>query len=361
MRDSHGHGGFGRGGPEHDDFTFSQPLKKRPFRMCVTAIAALTAFILLLPASAYGFSMGLPVDCSRAGLCFTQNYFDHDPSAGLADYRCGALSYDGHTGTDIRISHADMERGVQVLAVADGVVRAVRDGEPEGEISLRGKASVKDREAGNAVVVVHADGFETQYSHLKRGSVAVRPGQVVTAGQRLGLVGLSGATEFPHLEISLRQASWPVDPFTGPTPGGCGGKGAPLWSPAALASSVLAYRDTGLLEAGFFTEPPKSTVAMLRRYGWVEGRGGDPSVLVFGVMVFGPRRGDVWDVRLTGPDGRVLAEYRTVQDRHQAQAMRYAGRKRGAGWKPGTYRGEFRLTREGEGVVAAVVRKIEMP
>jgi len=301
------------------------------------------------------------VDCSKAELCFPQNYFDHDSSTAYADYSCGALSYDAHTGTDIRISYTDMQLGVPVLAVADGVVRAVRDGESEGEISLRDKESVKGREAGNAVVLVHADGFETQYSHLKRGSVAVRPGQMVKAGQRLGLVGLSGVTEFPHLEISVRQQSEPMDPFTGLAFDGCDGRREPLWSPEALASSILKYQTSGLLEAGFFTAPPASTIAISRRQDWIEGRADDPSVLVFSVLVFGPRKGDVWNLRLTGPDGQILAESSTTQTRNQAQAMRYAGKKKVTGWQPGFYRGEFRLTRPGEGEVVSVVREIEVP
>lgn len=359
MRDSKREKYFGHEGPKRGGYTYQVRRKTHP-AVKFLGVAFVVAALVFLPVSGLGFSMALPVDCSGADICFPQNYYDHDPSSVYTDYRCGSLSYDGHTGTDIRVSYADMERGVPVLAVADGVVRAVRDGEPEGEISLRGKASVKGREAGNAVVVAHADRFETQYSHLKMGSVAVRPGQVVTAGQRLGLVGLSGVTEFPHLEISLRQESWFMDPFTGPRFDGCDAKRVPFWNPAALDSSTLAYRASGLLEAGFFTEPPKSSISMLRRHGWIEGQSGDPEVLVFGVMVFGLRRGDVWDVRFTGPSGQVLSRYRATQERNQAQAMRYTGTRRGAGWKPGRYRGEFRLTRAGEGDVVSVVREIEV-
>jgi len=328
--------------------------------MHTQALFVLTVF-LVLPVQVWAFSMDLPVDCSLTELCVVQNYFDHDPSEKYADYTCGPLSYDTHTGTDIRVSYGDMEQGVPVLAVADGTVRAVRDGQPEGEISLRGKAGIKGREAGNAVVVMHADGFETQYSHLKSRSVAVQPGQQVTTGQRLGLVGLSGSTEFPHLEVSVRHGKQPIDPFTGLiSSDGCGGARQSLWSQAALASPVLAYRSSGLLTAGFFTSPPKDTIAMLRRQGWIEGRAGDPPVLVFGAQVFGPKRGDVWTLRLTGPDGAVLAEARSTQERDQAQAMRYIGKKKGVGWTPGRYRGEFRLTRSGGDDVVSVVREIDI-
>lgn len=305
--------------------------------------------------------MALPVNCTGADFCFLQNYFDHDPSPGHADYTCGPMSYDGHTGTDIRVSYADMERGVPVLATAAGVVRAMRDGEPEGEVSLRAGDAVRGREAGNAVVVVHAGGFETQYSHLRRGSVAVSPGQRVEAGQILGLVGLSGVTEFPHLEISVRNQGRPVDPYTGSASEGCAGKSAPLWSRTALESDELKYRAGGLLEAAFLDAPPKDSIAMLRRHGRIEGRADDPAALVFAVMAFGPRRGDVWTMRLAGPDGSLLAESRSIQERDQAQAMRYVGKKRGTGWKPGRYRGEFRLARPGEGDVVSVAREIEVP
>jgi hypothetical protein len=342
------------------DFNVPVMLEAHPVTMLMSVMLTL-AVLFFLPASALAFSMELPVNCTGAEFCAPQNYFDHDPSPAYADYVCGPLSYDTHTGTDIRISYADMERGVAVLAVADGVVRAVRDGEAEGEISLRGKASVTGRGAGNAVVVVHGGGFETQYSHLKRGSVAVRSGQHVKTGHVLGLVGLSGITEFPHLEISVRHQDRPVDPYKGLVSGGCGGPREVLWSRAALHSPVLTYRASGLLEAGFFNAPPKDPIALLRRHGWIEGRAGDPDVLVFGVQVFGPRSGDVWTLRLVGPDGQILAESRTTQDRHQAQAMRYVGKKRGEGWQPGFYRGEFRLIREGAGDVVAVVREIEVP
>jgi hypothetical protein len=335
-------------------------LEAHPAMLFMSVMIAL-AVLFFLPASARAFSMELPVNCSGAELCAPQNYFDHDPSPAYADYVCGPLSYDTHTGTDIRISYADMERGVAVLAVADGVVRAVRDGEPEGEISRRGKASVKGREAGNAVVVVHGKDFETQYSHLKRASVAVRSGQHVRTGQVLGMVGLSGVTEFPHLEISVRHQGRSVDPYMGLVSGACGAPREALWSRAALHSPVLAYRASGVLEAGFFDAPPTDSIALLRRHGWLEGRAGDPDVLVFGVQVFGPRSGDVWTLRLMGPDGQILAESHTTQERHQAQAMRYVGKKKRAAWAPGRYRGEFRLLRPGEGEVVSVVRDIEVP
>lgn len=356
MRDSRGDGSYVLGGAKNGRFKASG--RRRPVMRFFGMLFAVAALVLL-PELVLGFSMDLPVACSEAQTCVVQNYFDHDPSSRYADYLCGSLSYDGHHGTDIRVSYADMSDGIPVLAASEGTVQSVRDGEPEGEISLRGLNSIRGREAGNGVVLVHAGGFETQYSHLRRGSVAVRPGQQVRAGQVLGMVGLSGATEFPHLEISVRRQGQAVDPFTGQGASGCGGELQSLWSSQALRSAVLRYRASGLLEAGFFEVPPKDSIALLRRHGWVEGQAVDPGVLVFGVQVFGPQDGDEWSLRLTNPDGAVLAESRMAQVGNKAQAMRYVGKKRGSGWIPGRYRGEFRLTRAGEEVVSAV-REIEI-
>src|SRR4051812_32631471 len=73
-----------------------------------------------------GFSF--PVDCEIGRTCMVQNYFDHDPKSGVVDYMCGFLTYDGHDGTDIRVPNLTaMKKGVNVVAAADGKVRAIRD------------------------------------------------------------------------------------------------------------------------------------------------------------------------------------------------------------------------------------------
>jgi len=73
--------------------------------------------------------LAVPIDCQVGVACFVQNYVDHDPGPGAADFACGSLSYDGHDGGDFRLTDlAAMEKGVAVLAAADGVVLRTRDG-----------------------------------------------------------------------------------------------------------------------------------------------------------------------------------------------------------------------------------------
>ena len=79
-----------------------------------------------------------------------------------------------------------MRGGVAVLAAADGVVKATRDGVSDFNVRIAGAASVRDHQAGNAVVLTHSDGFETIYAHLLKGSVVVKKGDRIKRGQRLG-------------------------------------------------------------------------------------------------------------------------------------------------------------------------------
>jgi murein DD-endopeptidase MepM/ murein hydrolase activator NlpD len=107
--------------------------------------------------------LSFPVPGENGAKCFVENYFDHDAGPGAKDNRSGKLTYDGHDGTDIRLPNlAAMRKGVEVLAAADGVVRAVRDGMADVSIRETGAAAGKGREAGNGVVVDHGGGWQTQ-------------------------------------------------------------------------------------------------------------------------------------------------------------------------------------------------------
>jgi murein DD-endopeptidase MepM/ murein hydrolase activator NlpD len=166
----------------------------------------------------------LPLACHAGVDCFVQNYVDH---AGPTprDHHCGSQTYAGHDGSDFRLtSTAAQRRGVAVLAAAPGTVRALRDGVADHLIeNAADQAAIAGRECGNGVVIDHPGGWQSQYCHMARGSLAVRVGQRVVSGERLGLVGLSGDTRFPHVHFSLRHDGKVVDPFAPQmAAGGCG-------------------------------------------------------------------------------------------------------------------------------------------
>lgn len=329
---------------------------------------ALLARLALLPALLWAAAAGpawagppaldVPVDCALGTECFIQNFVDRDPGPAARDYTCGFLTYDGHKGTDFRLPDlAAMRRGVAVLAAAAGTVTRVRDGMDDVSIRTAGKEAIAGREAGNAVVIDHGDGWETQYSHLRKGSVAVRPGQTVAAGQRLALIGLSGNTEFPHVDFAVRHDGQVIDPFVGTdAAAACGGERHPLWKDA---DGALAYRSTGVLGAGFAGEPPQDAKARDGAYAGV-AVGRDAPVLGFWAEIFGGRAGDQLELRLLAPDGRELRRSRGAVPRPLAVLFVAAAAERpGAGWPPGAYRGRLTVTRDGA-VVADAERRIDL-
>ena len=121
--------------------------------------------------------------------------------------------------------------GLPVLAAADGEVVKVVDayGEDESLIRKAGESQVAYYEriltaqnsrmaaegaevlAGNAVVVRHAWGEYSVYGHLKPGSVKVRVGQAVKAGEVLAAVGSSGSSTEPHLHFHICDAPSALD------------------------------------------------------------------------------------------------------------------------------------------------------
>jgi len=299
--------------------------------------------------SAETFSLQIPLDCDMKHTCHIQNHFDHDSSSGFRDYTCGSLGYDGHNGVDFRLPNLEfMRQGVPVIAAASGVVRAIRDEMEDISIRKTGTDVIKNREAGNSVAIEHGNGWETQYSHLRKGSVRVRPGEHVQEGQVLGLVGLSGKTEFPHLHFSVRHNGKSLDPFNGSGfDEKCGTDNKPLWSAKAL--SVLPYRSTGVLQSGFAPDVPKRESVEQGLYSATKLDASAP-ILSFWVETYGPNEGDQWQLQLFGPDGKVLSENGETFTRNKARWFGYVGKRRSAEkWSAGVYRGRLRLWRQSSG------------
>ena len=177
-------------------------------------------------------SLGLPLLCKIGATCWVANYVDVDTSPNVRDFRCRLRSYDGHDGVDFALRDlAVMGQGVTVIASAAGRVKSIRDGMADiAVIDSASLARIKGRECGNGVVIDHSDGWQTQYCHLRRNSIRVKPGEQVAAGAPIGLVGLSGQPEFPmctsrHATTAQRWTLSPGNPAlpgAGKPGGGCG-------------------------------------------------------------------------------------------------------------------------------------------
>lgn len=288
-------------------------------------------------------ALALPVDCDIGRTCFVQSYSDADAGPGVRDFACHGRSYQGHDGTDFRLTSMAAQRaGVAVRAAADGVVLRMRDG--VDDVSVRQRPVTDGQDCGNGLVVDHGGGWQTQYCHLAKGSLVVRPGQRVAAGAPLGRIGLSGNTEFPHLHLTVRENGRAVDPFAyGATPGSCGG-GRSLWR------QTPAYVRGAVLQAGFAAGP----VTMDRAQdGGIAGPDARSPALVAWVQAIGLEAGDVRRLTLTAPDGGVVADAtEPALDRDKAQVIQFAGRRmRGDGWPPGRYVARFTVVRAGRTVI----------
>lgn len=136
----------------------------------------------------------------------------------IARFGDGNSSFRGD-GTRLTDYHA---YGAEVLAAAPGVVRAVQDTMAETDDDLRrpgeaqlaylrrvGESQMKlmargvDAIPGNFVLIEHAGGESSMYAHLQPGSVRVKVGDAVVAGQRIGRLGSSGNSTEPHLHFQV--------------------------------------------------------------------------------------------------------------------------------------------------------------
>jgi murein DD-endopeptidase MepM/ murein hydrolase activator NlpD len=306
-------------------------------------------------AAGHGLQLELPLACDMARDCSIQKYVDRAPGAERRDYRCGTLTTDGHDGTDLRLRRfADFGRTVKVLAAAPGTVLRVRDG--MADISVRDPAApaLGDRLAGNAVVIGHGDGWETQYSHLRNGSISVRPGDRIAAGAPLGAVGLSGNTEYPHLHFELRKDGKPVDPFAAGSTTVCGGQPASLWS--AAAARALAYRPTVVLEAGLSDAADRAhpSLADTKSQNVMK----NPAILILWGSASGVQSGDVQKFRIIAPNGGVILARESEISRNSLLWVSYAGIRRPVGgWQPGKYSATYQLTRNGVSVGEQAMEK----
>src|SRR5437867_2806015 len=100
-----------------------------------------------------------------------------------------------HSGVDLGNRHG----GGTVRAAGNGLVVRAADDDPGGY--------------GNTVVLAHRlpDGglLYSVYAHLRDGSIRVREGQMLTAGQPLARVGDSGNATTEHLHFEIRRPSDP--------------------------------------------------------------------------------------------------------------------------------------------------------
>lgn len=294
--------------------------------------------------------LGLPIDCVLGQTCEIQNYVDRDPSTSSKDYMCGSNSYEAHSGVDFRIPDmAAQRRGVPVMAAAAGRVLRVRDGVADVSVKTLSPGSVSGRECGNGLVIDHGGGLTTQYCHMANGSISVQSGTQVRAGEKLGLVGLSGNTEYPHLHFTVRRGDTVVDPFapaagTGTT---CGG-GQSMWQDRLGPS--IGYKAGTILNAGFASDPV--TMGLVEQGGIASPDAASGAIIAY-VRAINLRAGDVQEFTLRAPNGAILAKHTAPPlSASQAQRLLFIGKNRPqTGWLRGRYVAQYGVVRGGRTIM----------
>ncbi|MEZ6060089.1 MAG: right-handed parallel beta-helix repeat-containing protein [Planctomycetaceae bacterium] len=223
------------------------------------------------------------------------NYLDLDPRAGTgADFRGGPFHYDGHPGVDISPANfAGIDRGIAVLAAADGVVTAVQDGNP-------------DRESGfspvnlpsNFITIDHGNGWQSRYFHVSRDSITVQPGDVVSRGQTIALMGSSGASAGlaggPHLHFDVSHFGRLIETFLAPVQYYV----ASLPYQADAPPSIL---DIAVSNYNAFASPdPAERMSAVSEFSLLEN---DTAALTYNLSHL--RDGDTVSVRWIAPDGSI--------------------------------------------------------
>lgn len=302
-----------------------------------------------------------PVRCEIGRDCWFFAYMDLQPGPAYRDYRCGLRTYEGHRGTDI--APVDPAARLPVIAAADGVVAGMRDGMDDSPVRGPGPGRA-GRECGNGVRLNHGDGWTTQYCHLERGSVAVRRGARVLAGDVLGRTGSSGRSELPHLHFQVERNGRPVDPFSGERaadPAACEASaadrpGKALWR----ASAYLArYRPAVIQRAGLATTVPEKERAL--HEGYPRTAPAAAPALVGYVALLGAPSGTTVETFIAGPDGRILFRHRRSIDEDRARYFTYAGqRRKAATWEPGAYRARFIVSGESPAGPFRIARTAEI-
>lgn len=296
-------------------------------------------------------AFSLPLNCTEETVCFLQNLTDMDTGPQRQDPFCGTATYNGHKGTDIRVKNlAVMEQGIPVLAMADGTVLRLRNTMADRLIKDQaGFDAVKGKECGNGIVIDHGmfggHRWTSQTCHLARNSIVPKPGQKIRRGDRIGLIGLSGSTQFPHVHVSIRQEGRLTDLLTGHEPGKrktiCPGQiSENLLTP--LAARQLKSMRTPLLDAGFAAGTVTNS-KLIREKPRPPGPG---TPLVFYASFINLKKSDSIRLKITA-NGTVIASTQTKPlNRPKATWTVFTGRQNGS--KKGVrYEGEAKLIRNG--------------
>ena len=166
-------------------------------------------------------------------------------------------------GPDGRLFHDDAKSnnnyygyGAQVLAVADARVSDLRDGVPDnvGRSERSSRVVTVDSAVGNYLILDLGRERFAVYAHLQPGSLKVKLGDHVNAGQLLARLGNSGNSDAPHLHFQLTDGNAPM-----------GSEGIPYELERFTQLGILDNRQGAVLDRGQAWQPKAHETPVVRQ------------------------------------------------------------------------------------------------
>ncbi len=271
--------------------------------------------------------LGFPLKCTIGKDCWILAYPDVDNSKKWKDYKGGTRTYNTHKGTDFVIKNQKrMNYRVPVVAAAHGRVLGTRDGLKDINVKKIDKKSIEKRECGNRVAILHGQGFLTDYCHMLKGSVKVKKGDYVKAGDLLGYVGMSGLTETPHMHFSVQYKNKKIDPFTGKfiEKTKIPALNRSLWKPEVELK--LKYRPVFIYNIGVTAVKPNDVEMQEGNFEQQDIKKNSGYIYIW-ADTLSIKKGDVLKFVLTDPLGRVIINKKSVIDKPNVRRFFYLTHK----------------------------------
>lgn len=136
-------------------------------------------------------------DCVEADLNHLHLPFAPGTRAPIAQGMHGMFS---HNGSAVHAFDFRVDEGTMIVAGGAGTVVGVREG------SSTGCADPSCADQGNFVIVDQGNATFVRYYHLQQNGALVDVGDVVCAGEPIGLSGNTGFSSGPHLHLDVIDA-----------------------------------------------------------------------------------------------------------------------------------------------------------
>jgi murein DD-endopeptidase MepM/ murein hydrolase activator NlpD len=98
-----------------------------------------------------------------------------------------------------------MHKGIDIARPSNYTIKAADN----GKVTYAGN---KGDGYGNKIIIDHQNGYQTMYAHL--ASISVSPGQTVSRGSQIGIMGRTGNSTGIHLHFEVYQNGKIIDPMS---------------------------------------------------------------------------------------------------------------------------------------------------